>query len=251
MNNTNTWGANYESPNNNLQAKTVERLPFTVSVVKDEEALRRAVKIRQSAYGRHVPELASQLGSPESYDYEPGTVVILAESKLDRTPLGTMRIQTNAYKPLSLEDSVELPKSLQNKTLAEATRLGISNGRMGRVIKSAMFKAFYEYCSESMIDWMVITARRPLDRLYSSLLFKDVYPETGYIPMAHVGNIPHRVMSLKVQSVEPSWHEADHSLYDFFFRTYHPDITVAEDASPEAPTHIATPSPDYRAHQQA
>lgn len=203
-----------------------ENLPFTVSVAQDETSLVKAVQIRQSAYGRHVPELAKSFDKPEKYDYEPGTAVLLAESKMDGEPLGTMRIQTNRYGPLGLEQSVTLPDWLQGRSLAEATRLGIARGRVGRLVKTALFKAFYQYCAQVEIDWMVVTGRSPLDRQYDALMFRDVFPGKGFIPMQHVGNIPHRVLSLEVGTVEPTWKAADHPLYDFFFHTHHADIRI-------------------------
>lgn len=206
-----------------------ENLPFTVSLVQNETSLLKAVQIRQSAYGRHVPELAKTFNEPEKYDYEPGTAVLLAESKMDGEALGTMRIQTNRYRPLGVEQSVTLPEWLRGRSLAEATRLGIARGRIGRLVKTAMFKAFYQYCEQSEIDWMVITGRKPLDRQYDALLFRDVFPEKGFVPMQHVGNIPHRVLALEVPEVQSTWRDADHPLYDFFFHTHHADIYVNVD----------------------
>ena len=206
---------------------TEERLPFTVKAVRNESDLMKAVHIRHAAYGRHVPELAELLRVPERYDHEDGSVVLLAESKLDGSPIGTMRIQTNRHGKLSLEDSVVLPEWLKNKNLAEATRLGVSGGRIGRLPKTMLFKAYYDYCVYEDIDWMVITARSPLDRQYEALLFKDVFPGGEFIPMHHVGNIPHRVMALEVTAVETKWAAASHPLFDFFFRTHHPDIDVS------------------------
>src|SRR5690606_7913509 len=101
-----------------------ERLPFTVKVAGDRESLSAAISLRQAAYGRHVPELARNLNAPEPHDLAAGAVVLLAESKFDRQPLATMRIQTNQYEPLWLEQSVTLPGWLQGRNLAEATRLG-------------------------------------------------------------------------------------------------------------------------------
>ena len=85
-----------------------ELLPFTVSVVGDRAQLSKAVQIRHAAYARHVPVFAESLRAPESTDCEDGVVVLLAESKLDGSPLGTMRIQTNEFSPLSVEQSVDI-----------------------------------------------------------------------------------------------------------------------------------------------
>lgn len=211
-----------------IAAPTVERLPFTVRVVRTDEDLRKAVLIRHAAYDRHVPDFAETLRAPEAVDQEKGVAILLAESRLDGTPIGTMRIQTNRFRPLSMEQSIELPDWLRGRQLAEATRLGVADGRIGRVVKTALFKAYFQYCAETGIDWMVITARSPIDRQYDKLLFTDVFPDAGYIPMQHVGNLPHRVMSLKVSEVKPKWAQSSHPLYGYFFNTVHPDIDTQE-----------------------
>lgn len=207
-----------------------EDLPFTVKVVKTDSDLQKAVEIRHKAYSRHVPDLGHLLSGPETADVEDGVAVLLAESKDDGKPVGTMRIQTNRYKPLNLEQSLPLPTSLSSARLAEATRLGVAEGRTGRMVTTAMFKAFYRYCCSHDVDWMVITARAPVDRQYERLLFNDVYPGIGYVPMKHVGNLPHRVMSFKVPDAQKLWIEAGHPLYGFVILTSHPDIEVGEKA---------------------
>ena len=207
---------------------TEERLPFTVRVVRSEEALHKAVAIRQAAYARHMPALAERLGAPEPNDHDRGSVVLLAESKMDGSPLGTMRIQTNRYNPLSIEQGVELPAWLRNHSQAEATRLGIDLGRTGRLVKTTLFKAFFLYCVEANIEWMVIGARSPLDRMYDALLFQDLFPGQ-YIPMRHFNNIPHRVLAFEVGTAEERWASANHPLYNFVFRTRHPDLDLSDD----------------------
>jgi hypothetical protein len=208
-----------------------ERLPFTVRVVRSEADLRKAVQIRHAAYARHVPEFAESLRSPEAYDAMDGVVVLLAESKLDGTALGTMRIQTNLYRPLTLEQSVTLPGWLADRPLAEATRLGVTDRLQGRAVKTVLFKAFFLYCQMQQIDWMVITARSPIDRQYERLLFNDVDPARGYVPLRHVGNLPHRIMSFEVGTAEARWAAAHHPLFDFIFRTHHVDIDVGQPAA--------------------
>jgi hypothetical protein len=204
-----------------------ERLPFTVRVVRSETALSKAVAIRQAAYARHMPVLAERLGAPEQIDHDEGSIVLLAESKMDGSPLGTMRIQTNRYNDLSIEQGVELPAWLHRKSLAEATRLGIDLGATGRVVKIALFKALYLYCVEANIEWMVVGARSPLDRMYDALLFQDLFPGQ-YIPMRHFNNIPHRVLALDIPGARARWEEAAHPLLGFMCYTHHPDIDLAD-----------------------
>ena len=124
------------------------------------------------AYARHLPTFAQTLGDPEPADAELGALVLLARSKLDGTPLGTLRIQTNRHRPLDLERSMNLPAHLAHARLAEATRLGLAQGEGGRLVKAALFKAFYLHCRQSGVEHMVITGRVPIDRQYQRLLFE-------------------------------------------------------------------------------
>lgn len=208
------------------QNRSEQRLPFTIRIASDEQTLQKAVGIRHAAYGRHLPELAEKLNTVEQADFVPGTVILLAESKLDGSSLGTMRIQTNRFHPLGLEQSVTLPPWLQGRRLAEATRLGVAGGRIGKVVKSLLFKAYFQYCLENEIEWMVITARSPLDRQYTAMLFEDVFPGLGFIPMSHVGNLSHRILAFEVETVEVRWKAVAHPLFHLIFELYHPDVML-------------------------
>lgn len=212
--------------NGPVRNNKVERLPFSIRFARDEADIRKAVSIRHSAYARHVPELAQRLTEPESMDFEKGVSVLLAESKLDGRPLGTMRIQTNVFRPLALEGSVALPDRFKDAVLAEATRLGVTQEKVGRVVTTLLFKAYLMHCFNAGIDWMVIAARSPMDKRYGALLMEDVFPDMGYIPMKHASSIPHRVMSLDIATLKGRWAETNHPLYDLFFCTNHPDIDV-------------------------
>lgn len=211
---------------------TREVLPFTVRIASNEQQMERAVMLRQAAYARHVPDFAAQLTRPEGADFDPGSVVLIAESKFDGSVLGTMRIQTNRYGDLGIEESIELPYWLQGASLAEATRLGVAEGREGRLVKTVLFKAYFLYCQCAKVDWMVITARKPLDRQYEALLFKDVFAPREYIPMHHVGGIPHRVMAFHVATAEMRWTDSNHPLYGFMCNVFHPDIDLAHSTQP-------------------
>jgi hypothetical protein len=202
----------------------LESLPFSVRVVRDLQDLKMAVEIRHSAYARHMPEFAQTLQTPEAADSEPGVSILLALSKHDGSPVGTMRIQTNTHQPLALEKSVHLPAHLSTCRLAEATRLGVTRDRVGRLVKIALFKCFYEYCVDNDIDWMVVAGRHPIDRQYEAMHFQDVCPDLRFIPMLHANGVPHRVMALKVASVESSWRRENHPLCDFMFDTFHADL---------------------------
>jgi hypothetical protein len=205
---------------------TEERLPFTVRVVRGPSDLAKAVQVRHAAYKRHMPEFADGLTQPEAIDSEPGVVVLLAESKLDGAPLGTLRIQSNAHAPLKVEQTVTLPRWLRDRPLVEVSRLGIVGGTIGRLVKMVLIKAAFQYCELEGVDFAIVAARAPLDRQYDQLLFEDLFPEQGFIPMRHGGNIPHRVLGFEIATGHQRWLEARHPLLKFFSYTEHSDIHI-------------------------
>ena len=211
-----------------------ERLPFTVSVANNDEKMQKAIDIRQAAYARHMPVLAEKLKKPEPHDYAEGSVILVAESKLDGSPLGSLRIQTNRFGKVPLEHAVPFPDWMSASYVAHMSRLGIHRGVVGRVVRLALIKACILHCIKSEVDYMVLAARSPLDRQYEALLFEDIYPSSGFIPLASAGNVPHRIMATHVKSIERRSREADHQLYPFMFTTHHPDIDIgdAHDAKP-------------------
>ena len=213
----------------NGMTMTQERLPFTVRIVSSDLELAKAVSIRAEAYGRHLPDFAEKLRAPETLDTEPGVVVLLAESKLDGTPLGTLRLQSNAHMPLTVEQSVALPRWLRDRPLIEGTRLGVVGGSIGRLVKMVLIKATLQFCEDDGIDWAIVAARAPLDRLYDQMLFEDLFPEQGFFPMRHAYNLPHRVMGFEIETGHQRLVEAQHPLLKFMRYTHHPDIDVRVD----------------------
>ena len=206
--------------------RVIERLPFTIRRVQTETDMRKAVQVRHAAYARHVPDFARTLVEPEAADYADDTIVLLAESKFDGSALGSTRIRTNLQAPLDLEKSVVLPNWLQGRRLVEASRLGVGDGREGRLVKMALIKACFAYCQDNDIEYSVATARTAVDRQYEQLTFVDVFPHLGPIPLSHVGNIPHRVMAFDINTFEARWRAANHPLLGFFFHAGHPDIDI-------------------------
>lgn len=218
-----------------------ERLPFSVRIARTDDDMSKAVAIRHSAYARHMPVFAEKLREPETMDVAPGVAVLLAESRLDGSALGTLRIQTNAHMQLTVEQSIELPRWMRDRPLAEVTRLGITGGSVGRLVKMVLIKAAFQYCEHEDIEWAVVAARSPLDRQYTQLMFEELYPQQGMVPLRHVDNIPHRVMAFEIETGHQRWAEADHPLLNFFSYTRHPDIVLR--FPPSLPTGELFPHP--------
>lgn len=192
--------------------KPIERLPFTIKRVQS--------------------------------DYEDSTIVLLAESKLDGSPLGSMCVQTNQRRQLSVEESVALPEWLQGRRLAELSRLGVDGGGIGRLVKIALLKGCFEYCAENQIDYLVLTG--------PELLCTDVFAGKMPAPLRHVGDIPHRVMSFDIATGQERVAE-NHPLLNFFHHTRHPDIDIGKKVLPRLVRVPAAPRmPEVaRARQQS
>jgi len=203
-----------------------ERLPFTVRIASSTEDLIKAVKVRHAAYARHKPAFAQALVEPESDDTMPNTVVMLAESKLDGSALGTVRVQINRDRPLNMESSVDLPSWLKKQTIADARRLAVVGGTNGGMVKMILFKALFLYWEQNGVDWAVVAARPPLDRTYLKLMFHDVLGGKTFTPQPCENNEPHQVFAFEIHSAQARWTEGRHPLLNFIFFTHHPDIDV-------------------------
>lgn len=229
--------------NRRHQPALSESLPFSIRCVRSEADLLKAVAIRRSAYGRHVPELAARFTTPEPSDLDGSSRVLVALTKIEGLPLGSMRFRTNQHRKLDLEQSVTLPESLSDRVLTEATRLAVSQAAVGRVVKAMLLKAMFLQCEASGIECIVAAARKPMDRFYEWLHFQDVFPGGDYIPMAHAGMIPHKVMVCDVAATKRRWIETDHPWYSLFFETHHPDIDLEPFVAPHSelsPAHDKT-----------
>lgn len=215
-------------PRSRPQADLPKRvsLPFTVRIVRTDEQLVRAVRIRAEAYMRHVPTLGEILELPEDVDRDPNSIVFLAEAKSDGEPLGTIRIQTNFSGPIPLETSIKLPDKFKGRPLAGVSRLAVKAGPRGRLVKLALFKALHRYCLAKQVEWILIGARAPLDQTYLDLGFADMYEDAQPRPLATAAGVLHRILCFEVFTAERRWFEISHPLYLFMGQRFHPDIEI-------------------------
>lgn len=218
------------SANDEHSARRVD-LPFTVRIVRNDDQLTRAVRIRVEAYGRHAPEFGATLSEPEQTDKDPDSIVFLAEAKSDGEPLGTIRIQTNFEAPLTIERSVVLPQAYTGRPLAGVSRLAVRAGPRGRMVKLALFKAMHRYCLAKQVEWIVIGARPSLEKDYERLGFVDVFEDRTPRPLLSANGIPHRILAFEIPTAERRWLEGNHPLYLFMFRRFHPDIQIFSSVS--------------------
>jgi hypothetical protein len=200
-------------------------LPFRVRVARGEADLMRAVAVRTQAYGRHVPGMEAVLKTPEPDDYRHDAILLLAESKEDGQVLGSMRLITNARQPLHLEQDLPLPAKFHGRKLLEAWRLTVRNCAQARMVSAALYKSLYEVSFHGGIDYVLVVARHPVDRIYKSMQFKEALGGQK-LPLSNTLNLPHGLYYLPVREADALWRNTPCPLYPFMALTRHPDINI-------------------------
>jgi hypothetical protein len=218
-------------PLSDVSPPNAVQLPFRVRIVRTEDLLTKAVQVRAESYRRHHPEVAELLTNPEDADRTASALVLLAESKTDGTALGTLRIETNIKAPLPIESLMPPDSPYSARTLAFVTRLGIRACSEAALVKLALFKALYRYCLACQIDWIVVTARPPMDRQYLRLGFMDVYDANTLVPISWSEGIKMRLLALETMTCEQRWREQQHPFYSFMVTDYTPDIGIFDSVS--------------------
>ena len=206
-------------------------LGFTLRPVASHDELLEACAIRAQAYGHHMPQMRQCLEQPDELDSSEGMTVFVCRDKASGRITGTMRIQTSAFGPLRIEESVRLPDRLAAAPRAEVTRLAVKVGA-DPLTKLCLMKASYLFCVARHVQWMVIGARNEaLIRNYRRLGFVDVLEHRQPVPLAHTGGLLHRILAFDVLAAERSWAAARHPLYAFMVQTQHDDLSVAAPAT--------------------
>ncbi len=218
---------------------TTAHLDFTVRIAAPGADLADVAALRAQAYGHHLPGLAQAMAQPDAADSAAGTTVLLCRDKASGRALGTARIQRNHPRPLPIEASLALPPAMAALPRAEITRLAIAPGAHG-LLRPMLVKACYLAAVASQVRLLVIGARSAaLVRIYRSLGFADALGDSGPVPLAHAGNLPHHVLAFDVVGAERRWHAAQHALYSFMVETWHPDLQLLVETAEEAPQDMA------------
>jgi len=109
----------------------------------------------------------------------------------------------------------------------QSNRLGVAGGGVGPCCQGNALQGFVAFiASSSWSTYMVIYRACAVDREYEGMLFEDVFGEREFLPMAHVGGLPHRVLAKDVMAARRRWEEAKHPLFQFMVHTHHPDLDL-------------------------
>ncbi len=203
----------------------IQSLPFTIEVATEAIALDDACEVRVAGYGHHLPHIKHAYSVPETIDHAIDTTVFVAYDKDTGAALGTARLQTTTHGgKLPIESCIELTPRVLEAGRAEITKLASVPGA-DPLVKLAIWKAGYLFCLANQARYLFIGARsRGLVRQYRRLGALAYHDDERMIPLSYAAEIPHQVLVFDVTSAERNWHTANHSLFDFMFRTTHPDL---------------------------
>jgi hypothetical protein len=208
-----------------------EFLPFRVRLATGPQDLQRAVEIRASAYGRHLPHVGEALRTAEAEDYRSDVLLLIAERKFDRQTIGTLRLEPNFNGPLRIERETPLPADLRNQRLVETSRLGVESGTAGAMVTVSLVKAAFEICRACDIDYTISVGRRSMAEVFRSMCFDII---EGPVRISYAKSTPLWVFSAAVRGWESRLREKGHAHFDFIARTDHPDIDIDYEAVFEA-----------------
>jgi hypothetical protein len=207
-------------------AEREERLPFVVRLASGPQDLQRAVEIRASAYSRHLPRVGEALRTAEKEDLRSDVLLLIAERKFDRRPIGSIRIEPNFTGPLRIESETTLPDRFRNRQLVELTRLGVDNGNAGTLVMAALAKAAFEICSACGIDYAIAVGRRSMGEMFRSLCFDVI---EGPVHLSYSKTVPFWLYAIPVAEWEQRLRGKGHFYFEFMARTDHPDIAIDYD----------------------
>jgi hypothetical protein len=205
---------------------------FRVRLVRTSEQLFKVGRVRSEAYSKHLTAVRASDQGIDLQDQDPNTISIYCENVVSEVPAGSLRISIADETILPIQRAFLLPPEMLGTRIAEITRLVIPPSRKSKFIKSLLFKALFQYCVAMQVKWMIVGARPPLDLEYLALDFSDLTKTSGYIPIEHAWNLPHKVLAFEVMTAERRWHQLEHPLYDFMFKRTHKEIEVFNSVTP-------------------
>lgn len=213
-----------------VAASETQPLPFRVRIATSERDIQRVCEHRGQAYARHQPSLVERLslGLPEADDLRDDVVLVMAESHEDGSILGSLRLSTNINTPLRFEREFDLPARFHGKSMMEAGRMVTQNGPLGRMVVPAMIKVTSLVSHRVGVDYVMLIARAPLDRMYKAWQFEDVFQGEKVVTSAQPG-VPVTLFFMDIEQVDHRLRVAQCPIYKFMAETHHPDIDLDPD----------------------
>lgn len=194
-----------------------------VKEAKTSTEKEQVFNIRWKGYKKYFTRKAE---ISDDFDIAPNVTLLLAFDKEEHV-IGTMRILDRTHGRIELDRFVDVDAMLSPKEqpCAEATRFSIPTHPKSRLVKFALWKAYYRYCLGHDIQTMLIWVRACAARDYRRLLFDDVGID-GQFTHPSLGNVAHYTYKLYIPTAPEKFRAHNHALHNFFCEMPHRNIQI-------------------------
>jgi hypothetical protein len=205
--------------------KSIQELPFSVVLARRDETSSRLFATRLRSYGRHNDPL-QQSEHFRKQLIEDDAVLISAECKVSGECFGSVRIESNTIKRFYFEEEITTPDLQAGSPAICVSRLNVTNGRMGSLVRGAICKALYLYAHAMQCQFIYAFVDKPRSRLYSRLAFQPAIEGNPDLHLESHNGLPFQLYHSDVSIAMSYLPQVDPLMFDFFFNTFHPDIKI-------------------------
>jgi hypothetical protein len=200
--------------------------PYRIRIVRTKEQLESVVAVRCQAYSEKLQALASKVQQPGPLDFTHEPIVLVAENGLTGEAVGTLRVNTGPQ-ILDLLQDVQLPADLVCERVAFVSRMAVIGTVPERqLVRNLLQKAVFQLAVAKQLSRILLLAVHPRERLFYRCGFRDVFADGAPRFPKFLDHFPVKALYADTYSLEREWREENHPLYDFLFRTFHPEIEV-------------------------
>ena len=200
--------------------------PYKVRIVRTQDQLDSVVAVRCQAYSEKLQALASKVQQPGPLDFTHEPIVLIAENVASGEAVGTLRVNTGPQ-VLDLLQDVHLPGELIRERVAFVSRMAVIGDVHDRpLVRNLLQKAVFQLSVAKQLSRILLLAVHPRERLFYRCGFKDVFRDGAPRFPKFLDHFPVKALYADTYALEREWKEEKHPLYDFLFRTFHPEIEI-------------------------
>jgi hypothetical protein len=210
---------------------TTKELPFHVVLARQRATLSKSALVRHEAFQRHLHPFAIENEGPQfdNLDESAETVVFMAKCKMTGEPLGSARVTECNDIADHLSPDEEVPSEVRGRRALLFSRLAVSGGERGRLVRAALGKAVFLYSIAKQCQ--IVFVAPPRERLYYKDGFRNILPNGPLLPYRANSGVMSRILFIETWSYQNVLENSNTALHNFIFAKYHPDLLIFDSIS--------------------
>jgi hypothetical protein len=205
--------------------KTIQELPFSIVISRDDATSSRLLATRIRAFNRHAHPFKSSEYFQSTLKVD-SALLLSAELKNSGESVGSVRIESNVTERFYFENEATTD-DLEKKIVSIcASRLSATEGPLGKIVKLALVKALYLYAHANQCAYVYAFVDKARLRLYRNLGFVPAIDGNPNLELKCHDYLPMQLVRSEVGNFQKRLSESDETLAAFFFSTRHPDVKV-------------------------